>query len=635
MAIKLFERYGPDRANAPTTNYPQGSIKNESVPGANDGTPLDQEWGNDYAGFDAALFAAANATPDGNPDTALVSQRLQSLLTIHGLGADQLTDAQSFPYAFDGLSVHVIERETGSGGGGMWKYVPLSSVTVNGFNIVSCSGVVNLALELIVDDVLIEQFGAVNTIGIDSSPAIQAAVDYVNAQQGDPGYRALKSNLDRVYISNTLNAGLCPIDLPDTLIYANEDFPTGQYMVDISGTELADVSGQESKIRVMDSNFTRRSIKGVKWSKYSPSSTNNIYGVYLDTVVDIFDPTEQCEFNVSGFQCKDIVTLPNAAGSPDELKINIYGGDRCGRMYKQDVGAMVQVNFDCEFTADATDPQYPYGDPALIGPAVQVNSTDKPVQLGGILRRLLNGGIKITNTNRGVTVFNNLMTYSVENGLPLEIDSTGPVFGNALFYSANEYIWIKQADGGDFSIQQYQLILDADPADYAIRLGDDTGGKKTKQLKLNIAGIGPTNLPLLQMENCEDTFVDSSCTGVVNLTGTLLRSTLKLPSKQITLDYNVFGEFGTDYSGSPVLVTFKGAESAFNFINYPSLQRGMRLEGDTERGDRPSFYDGTEITTTVSSNGGTGGTGSAGAGNQSVRVNINGITYKLLHDGTV
>jgi hypothetical protein len=33
--------------------------------------------------------------------------------------------------------------------------------------------------------------------------------------------------------------------------------------------------------------------------------------------------------------------------------------------------------------------------------------------------------------------------------------------------------------------------------------------------------------------------------------------------------------------------------------------------------------------------GDTGGTGSAGAGNQYVELEINGTTYKVLHDGTV
>lgn len=82
MAIDIFDKYGPTRANAPTVDYPTGSIKNESVPGANDGTPLDQDWGNDYAGFDAALFAEAGITPDGNPDTAVASQRLEAIKAL-------------------------------------------------------------------------------------------------------------------------------------------------------------------------------------------------------------------------------------------------------------------------------------------------------------------------------------------------------------------------------------------------------------------------------------------------------------------------------------------------------------------------------------------------------------------------
>ncbi len=81
MAIKIFDQFSP-RANPGDTNYPNGSIKNESVPGAKDGTPLDAVWGNDYAGFDAALIAAAGLTPNGSADTAVASQRLQALQTI-------------------------------------------------------------------------------------------------------------------------------------------------------------------------------------------------------------------------------------------------------------------------------------------------------------------------------------------------------------------------------------------------------------------------------------------------------------------------------------------------------------------------------------------------------------------------
>ena len=38
---------------------------------------------------------------------------------------------------------------------------------------------------------------------------------------------------------------------------------------------------------------------------------------------------------------------------------------------------------------------------------------------------------------------------------------------------------------------------------------------------------------------------------------------------------------------------------------------------------------------TLSAMGGTGGTGSAGAGKQYVAASIDGVVYKLLHDGTI
>ena len=81
MAIKIFDKFSP-RANAPSANYPVGSIKNESVPGVGDGTPLDAEWGNDYAGFDAALLAEAEIEASGNPDTAIASQRLDAMKAL-------------------------------------------------------------------------------------------------------------------------------------------------------------------------------------------------------------------------------------------------------------------------------------------------------------------------------------------------------------------------------------------------------------------------------------------------------------------------------------------------------------------------------------------------------------------------
>lgn len=78
MAIKIYEKFAP-RANPADGDYPYGSIKNESAPGAKDGTPLDAAWANDYAGFDAELFAQAGVVPSGQPDKLGASQRVDAI----------------------------------------------------------------------------------------------------------------------------------------------------------------------------------------------------------------------------------------------------------------------------------------------------------------------------------------------------------------------------------------------------------------------------------------------------------------------------------------------------------------------------------------------------------------------------
>lgn len=99
MAIKIFEKFAP-RANPADADYPYGSIKNESVPGAKDGTPLDADWGNDYAGFDAELFAQAGIVPSGAPDKKGASQRVDAIKEVIvntasgrlGLSVDEVND---------------------------------------------------------------------------------------------------------------------------------------------------------------------------------------------------------------------------------------------------------------------------------------------------------------------------------------------------------------------------------------------------------------------------------------------------------------------------------------------------------------------------------------------------------------
>ena len=79
MALKLNERY-PGRFNSPTTQYPQGSFKNRTAPGAKDGSYLEQDWANDKLAFYSSLLSGANITANGNVDTVGASQHYDALL---------------------------------------------------------------------------------------------------------------------------------------------------------------------------------------------------------------------------------------------------------------------------------------------------------------------------------------------------------------------------------------------------------------------------------------------------------------------------------------------------------------------------------------------------------------------------
>lgn len=97
MAIKIYEQFAPF-ANPADGDYPQGSFKNDSIPGAEDGTPLDAVWANDYAGSDAELFARAGVVPSGQPDKLGASQRVDAINVLISTSTSDLRAAKFEQY---------------------------------------------------------------------------------------------------------------------------------------------------------------------------------------------------------------------------------------------------------------------------------------------------------------------------------------------------------------------------------------------------------------------------------------------------------------------------------------------------------------------------------------------------------
>lgn len=78
MAINPEAEY-PGRIEPSSPEYPYGAIRDESIEGAEDGTPLQQSWARDIQGFFQALLTRAAIVPSGDPDTVLVSDYMDAL----------------------------------------------------------------------------------------------------------------------------------------------------------------------------------------------------------------------------------------------------------------------------------------------------------------------------------------------------------------------------------------------------------------------------------------------------------------------------------------------------------------------------------------------------------------------------
>jgi hypothetical protein len=81
MAIDLVNEYG-SKVDPADADYPLGSPKNETSPGALDGFPFEEVWLKDQAGLFQKLLSVAGITISGVPDTVLASDYYDALEQI-------------------------------------------------------------------------------------------------------------------------------------------------------------------------------------------------------------------------------------------------------------------------------------------------------------------------------------------------------------------------------------------------------------------------------------------------------------------------------------------------------------------------------------------------------------------------
>lgn len=181
--LKIYEAYAP-RANPPDANYPLGSVKNVTVPGAKDGTPLDSKWGNNIEGFHQALLAEAGIVASGQSDKVGSSQLLDALKTLTKIVVPDFEKLRKTAPSATMLSVHLdCHTNKESGGGGEFYWDSSSVDPDNGGTVAAVENIVTGRWKRSPIMVGVTMFGAVGDAkyslvtgqftGTDSAPAFK------------------------------------------------------------------------------------------------------------------------------------------------------------------------------------------------------------------------------------------------------------------------------------------------------------------------------------------------------------------------------------------------------------------------------------------------------------------------------
>ena len=139
MAIKPETEF-VGKINASDADYPQGSARDITAPSDGLGTPWKARLINDIWGFVQKLLAVAGITPSGSPDTVLLSDYFDGLMTVVTRPTLTVSTMTATAGVRAGNVFNAAERSTGNAGGGFWTAIATGTTPgvdlPNTFNIV-------------------------------------------------------------------------------------------------------------------------------------------------------------------------------------------------------------------------------------------------------------------------------------------------------------------------------------------------------------------------------------------------------------------------------------------------------------------------------------------------------------------
>lgn len=202
MAINPETQY-PGKIAPSTPDYPYGAARNITVPGDGTGTPWEAALVNDLFGFQQALLSGAGIIPSGNPEKVGASQYLDAIAFLSGRVAEDYTGLKAVVTAglANGTKFFVTGRKQKLAPGGgefLWDSAdrstdvtndPLGGVVVPPDSDATGASGAFIRVRLTPDFIASWWSDSEGTEADPiTTPEIQAAIDYVNANGGGDLY---------------------------------------------------------------------------------------------------------------------------------------------------------------------------------------------------------------------------------------------------------------------------------------------------------------------------------------------------------------------------------------------------------------------------------------------------------------
>ncbi len=140
-----------------------------------------------YAGNQTTITIDDPVVQTGIVESCISIVGPESRPTDQVLNFNYLSQAVEATFIQEGDAIDLRERIEGFGGGATWDAVDIDSVTPNGFNIVSCTGVPELALQLrVYDEISLIEYGASPSLtNAENKAALDSAILFFDGKAGN------------------------------------------------------------------------------------------------------------------------------------------------------------------------------------------------------------------------------------------------------------------------------------------------------------------------------------------------------------------------------------------------------------------------------------------------------------------